>query len=119
MGTFIAKSSAMVLDSSNACSSISPRPKLSRHINSPRKLRHPSEIKADCKKSVRNSNTETLEAQAEDTVLYGNEFKDLYDGSFYYNPNNTKEFMLGCLSLIHICRCRRYAVCRSRWSPYH
>eukprot|EP00826_Nyctotherus_ovalis_P011461 TRINITY_DN12986_c0_g1_i1.p1 TRINITY_DN12986_c0_g1~~TRINITY_DN12986_c0_g1_i1.p1 ORF type:complete len:128 (-),score=17.93 TRINITY_DN12986_c0_g1_i1:9-392(-) len=28
--------------------------------------------------------------------------------------NNDKE-----LSLIHICRCRRYAVCRSRWSPYH
>eukprot|EP00826_Nyctotherus_ovalis_P030602 TRINITY_DN24423_c0_g2_i2.p1 TRINITY_DN24423_c0_g2~~TRINITY_DN24423_c0_g2_i2.p1 ORF type:complete len:344 (+),score=50.53 TRINITY_DN24423_c0_g2_i2:143-1174(+) len=25
----------------------------------------------------------------------------------------------GHLSLIHICRCRRYAVCRSRWSPYH
>eukprot|EP00826_Nyctotherus_ovalis_P043251 TRINITY_DN4533_c0_g1_i6.p1 TRINITY_DN4533_c0_g1~~TRINITY_DN4533_c0_g1_i6.p1 ORF type:complete len:230 (-),score=56.85 TRINITY_DN4533_c0_g1_i6:20-709(-) len=24
-----------------------------------------------------------------------------------------------CLSLIHICRCRRYAVCRSRWSPDH
>eukprot|EP00826_Nyctotherus_ovalis_P006150 TRINITY_DN11424_c0_g1_i7.p1 TRINITY_DN11424_c0_g1~~TRINITY_DN11424_c0_g1_i7.p1 ORF type:complete len:114 (+),score=14.79 TRINITY_DN11424_c0_g1_i7:181-522(+) len=23
------------------------------------------------------------------------------------------------LSLIHICRCRRYAVCRSRWSPYN
>eukprot|EP00826_Nyctotherus_ovalis_P024321 TRINITY_DN18827_c0_g1_i1.p1 TRINITY_DN18827_c0_g1~~TRINITY_DN18827_c0_g1_i1.p1 ORF type:complete len:307 (+),score=63.07 TRINITY_DN18827_c0_g1_i1:45-965(+) len=23
------------------------------------------------------------------------------------------------LSLIHICRCRRYAVCKSRWSPYH
>ena len=23
------------------------------------------------------------------------------------------------LSLIHIWRCRRYAVCRSRWSPYH
>ena len=22
------------------------------------------------------------------------------------------------LSLIHISRCRRYAVCRSRWSPY-
>eukprot|EP00826_Nyctotherus_ovalis_P027082 TRINITY_DN21117_c0_g1_i1.p2 TRINITY_DN21117_c0_g1~~TRINITY_DN21117_c0_g1_i1.p2 ORF type:complete len:127 (-),score=36.19 TRINITY_DN21117_c0_g1_i1:10-390(-) len=27
--------------------------------------------------------------------------------------------MLRRLSLIHICRCRRYAVCRSRWSPYH
>eukprot|EP00826_Nyctotherus_ovalis_P031001 TRINITY_DN24758_c0_g1_i2.p1 TRINITY_DN24758_c0_g1~~TRINITY_DN24758_c0_g1_i2.p1 ORF type:complete len:107 (+),score=1.20 TRINITY_DN24758_c0_g1_i2:155-475(+) len=26
---------------------------------------------------------------------------------------------LTCLSLIHICRCRRYAVCRSRWSPEH
>ena len=25
----------------------------------------------------------------------------------------------GILSLIHIWRCRRYAVCRSRWSPYH
>eukprot|EP00826_Nyctotherus_ovalis_P031749 TRINITY_DN25467_c0_g1_i2.p1 TRINITY_DN25467_c0_g1~~TRINITY_DN25467_c0_g1_i2.p1 ORF type:complete len:143 (+),score=14.77 TRINITY_DN25467_c0_g1_i2:123-551(+) len=24
---------------------------------------------------------------------------------------------LSPLSLIHICRCRRYAVCRSRWSP--
>ena len=23
------------------------------------------------------------------------------------------------LSLIHISRCRRYSLCRSRWSPYH
>ena len=23
------------------------------------------------------------------------------------------------LSLIHILRCRRYSLCRSRWSPYH
>eukprot|EP00826_Nyctotherus_ovalis_P046273 TRINITY_DN5207_c0_g2_i2.p1 TRINITY_DN5207_c0_g2~~TRINITY_DN5207_c0_g2_i2.p1 ORF type:complete len:203 (+),score=52.12 TRINITY_DN5207_c0_g2_i2:67-675(+) len=32
----------------------------------------------------------------------------------------TLEYFLGVLglSLIHICRCRRYAVCRSRWSPY-
>eukprot|EP00826_Nyctotherus_ovalis_P006440 TRINITY_DN11528_c0_g3_i3.p1 TRINITY_DN11528_c0_g3~~TRINITY_DN11528_c0_g3_i3.p1 ORF type:complete len:136 (-),score=10.65 TRINITY_DN11528_c0_g3_i3:12-419(-) len=28
-------------------------------------------------------------------------------------------YMIQYLSLIHICRCRRYAVCRSRWSPYH
>eukprot|EP00826_Nyctotherus_ovalis_P015919 TRINITY_DN14569_c0_g2_i2.p1 TRINITY_DN14569_c0_g2~~TRINITY_DN14569_c0_g2_i2.p1 ORF type:complete len:358 (-),score=111.30 TRINITY_DN14569_c0_g2_i2:20-1093(-) len=28
-------------------------------------------------------------------------------------------FTTNVLSLIHICRCRRYAVCRSRWSPYH
>ena len=34
----------------------------------------------------------------------------------------TRCFWLRCvldLSLIHIWRCRRYAVCRSRWSPYH
>eukprot|EP00826_Nyctotherus_ovalis_P022774 TRINITY_DN17591_c0_g1_i6.p1 TRINITY_DN17591_c0_g1~~TRINITY_DN17591_c0_g1_i6.p1 ORF type:complete len:205 (-),score=32.39 TRINITY_DN17591_c0_g1_i6:14-628(-) len=29
------------------------------------------------------------------------------------------EMIVQTLSLIHICRCRRYAVCRSRWSPYH
>ena len=28
-------------------------------------------------------------------------------------------WMTPFLSLIHIWRCRRYAVCRSRWSPYH
>eukprot|EP00826_Nyctotherus_ovalis_P016148 TRINITY_DN14654_c0_g1_i4.p1 TRINITY_DN14654_c0_g1~~TRINITY_DN14654_c0_g1_i4.p1 ORF type:complete len:309 (+),score=55.75 TRINITY_DN14654_c0_g1_i4:78-1004(+) len=33
-----------------------------------------------------------------------------------YELSQYREFDL---SLIHICRCRRYAVCRSRWSPYH
>eukprot|EP00826_Nyctotherus_ovalis_P039331 TRINITY_DN3778_c0_g1_i9.p1 TRINITY_DN3778_c0_g1~~TRINITY_DN3778_c0_g1_i9.p1 ORF type:complete len:106 (-),score=23.76 TRINITY_DN3778_c0_g1_i9:21-338(-) len=33
-----------------------------------------------------------------------------------FSKEESKE---GHLSLIHICRCRRYAVCRSRWSPYH
>eukprot|EP00826_Nyctotherus_ovalis_P051859 TRINITY_DN6507_c0_g1_i2.p2 TRINITY_DN6507_c0_g1~~TRINITY_DN6507_c0_g1_i2.p2 ORF type:complete len:155 (-),score=45.40 TRINITY_DN6507_c0_g1_i2:12-476(-) len=32
---------------------------------------------------------------------------------------NGKKALPQRLSLIHICRCRRYAVCRSRWSPYH
>eukprot|EP00826_Nyctotherus_ovalis_P016116 TRINITY_DN14643_c0_g1_i3.p1 TRINITY_DN14643_c0_g1~~TRINITY_DN14643_c0_g1_i3.p1 ORF type:complete len:139 (+),score=11.44 TRINITY_DN14643_c0_g1_i3:58-474(+) len=36
----------------------------------------------------------------------------VYD--FYFDP-----VAIVGLSLIHICRCRRYAVCRSRWSPYH
>ena len=31
----------------------------------------------------------------------------------------TKKELSMNLSLIHIWRCRRYAVCRSRWSPYH
>ena len=38
----------------------------------------------------------------------------LYD-PLYENDPVYKEY----LSLIHIWRCRRYAVCRSRWSPYH
>eukprot|EP00826_Nyctotherus_ovalis_P000660 TRINITY_DN10006_c0_g1_i2.p1 TRINITY_DN10006_c0_g1~~TRINITY_DN10006_c0_g1_i2.p1 ORF type:complete len:157 (-),score=8.79 TRINITY_DN10006_c0_g1_i2:19-489(-) len=62
-------------------------------------------------------------------------FKDkvhslLYAYRSYYPAANlsliqTSSFLLGVLgfpkylSLIHICRCRRYAVCRSRWSPYH
>eukprot|EP00826_Nyctotherus_ovalis_P050167 TRINITY_DN6122_c0_g1_i14.p2 TRINITY_DN6122_c0_g1~~TRINITY_DN6122_c0_g1_i14.p2 ORF type:complete len:340 (+),score=77.55 TRINITY_DN6122_c0_g1_i14:1099-2118(+) len=36
------------------------------------------------------------------------------------NKNKNKEKVnpaVAYLSLIHICRCRRYAVCRSRWSP--
>ena len=35
---------------------------------------------------------------------------------FAFNP---MFFDYKFLSLIHIWRCRRYAVCRSRWSPYH
>ena len=41
----------------------------------------------------------------------------------YYGHNCEEPCSLTCkdqgLSLIHIWRCRRYAVCRSRWSPYH
>ena len=41
--------------------------------------------------------------------------------------NSTLNFFILCkhtfipkmLSLIHIWRCRRYSLCRSRWSPYH
>eukprot|EP00826_Nyctotherus_ovalis_P033469 TRINITY_DN27135_c0_g1_i1.p1 TRINITY_DN27135_c0_g1~~TRINITY_DN27135_c0_g1_i1.p1 ORF type:complete len:119 (+),score=5.29 TRINITY_DN27135_c0_g1_i1:61-417(+) len=53
--------------------------------------------------------------------------------SYSYNTQNSREHHMYIaklkegikvwtqfyLSLIHICRCRRYAVCRSRWSPYH
>ena len=31
----------------------------------------------------------------------------------------TRNAQAAALSLIHICRCRRYSLCRSRWSPYH
>eukprot|EP00826_Nyctotherus_ovalis_P038018 TRINITY_DN3526_c0_g6_i1.p1 TRINITY_DN3526_c0_g6~~TRINITY_DN3526_c0_g6_i1.p1 ORF type:complete len:134 (+),score=24.31 TRINITY_DN3526_c0_g6_i1:25-402(+) len=50
-----------------------------------------------------------------------------YPGIFVDIENNLGEVIMKSkeiiaevtLSLIHICRCRRYAVCRSRWSPYH
>ena len=54
------------------------------------------------------------------------------NGAFTRSSSNTKRILglFRCisrpnryfslkLSLIHIWRCRRYAVCRSRWSPYH
>eukprot|EP00826_Nyctotherus_ovalis_P012365 TRINITY_DN13264_c0_g3_i1.p1 TRINITY_DN13264_c0_g3~~TRINITY_DN13264_c0_g3_i1.p1 ORF type:complete len:174 (-),score=35.73 TRINITY_DN13264_c0_g3_i1:20-541(-) len=39
------------------------------------------------------------------------------DSALFYKER--RKAVLQYLSLIHICRCRRYAVCRSRWSPYH
>eukprot|EP00826_Nyctotherus_ovalis_P008347 TRINITY_DN12157_c0_g2_i1.p1 TRINITY_DN12157_c0_g2~~TRINITY_DN12157_c0_g2_i1.p1 ORF type:complete len:254 (-),score=72.14 TRINITY_DN12157_c0_g2_i1:16-777(-) len=41
------------------------------------------------------------------------------EGLLLYDIPNLPEVSTLHLSLIHICRCRRYAVCRSRWSPYH
>ena len=37
----------------------------------------------------------------------------------YYEKQSDVDFLEDAqnLSLIHICRCRRYAVCSSRWSP--
>ena len=34
-------------------------------------------------------------------------------------PRHTREHTGTHLSLIHIWRCRRYSLCRSRWAPYH
>eukprot|EP00826_Nyctotherus_ovalis_P011627 TRINITY_DN13025_c0_g1_i5.p1 TRINITY_DN13025_c0_g1~~TRINITY_DN13025_c0_g1_i5.p1 ORF type:complete len:184 (+),score=39.62 TRINITY_DN13025_c0_g1_i5:158-709(+) len=39
----------------------------------------------------------------------------IFRNTYYYMNYHSPMY----LSLIHICRCRRYAVCRSRWSPYH
>eukprot|EP00826_Nyctotherus_ovalis_P014261 TRINITY_DN13956_c0_g3_i2.p4 TRINITY_DN13956_c0_g3~~TRINITY_DN13956_c0_g3_i2.p4 ORF type:complete len:102 (+),score=30.05 TRINITY_DN13956_c0_g3_i2:424-729(+) len=43
-------------------------------------------------------------------IVEGNKKREEREG-IYWQDNN--------LSLIHICRCRRSTLCRSRWSPYH
>ena len=43
----------------------------------------------------------------------------LYFKALVTNAMRRIEIITQSLSLIHIWRCRRYAVCRSRWSPYH
>eukprot|EP00826_Nyctotherus_ovalis_P026609 TRINITY_DN20777_c0_g1_i1.p1 TRINITY_DN20777_c0_g1~~TRINITY_DN20777_c0_g1_i1.p1 ORF type:complete len:239 (-),score=53.87 TRINITY_DN20777_c0_g1_i1:22-738(-) len=75
-----------------------------------------------------------LDNYAEDTVslvlnagkqicLKKESFKQMFMemDEVWKDPHKWKEFLDKAieLSLIHICRCRRYAVCRSRWSPYH
>eukprot|EP00826_Nyctotherus_ovalis_P042792 TRINITY_DN4456_c0_g2_i4.p1 TRINITY_DN4456_c0_g2~~TRINITY_DN4456_c0_g2_i4.p1 ORF type:complete len:296 (+),score=75.74 TRINITY_DN4456_c0_g2_i4:346-1233(+) len=62
--------------------------------------------KDDTKHEVENKEVE--ENKEEDKKEHENELDKLRD-----KPKKLD------LSLIHICRCRRYAVCRSRWSPYH
>eukprot|EP00826_Nyctotherus_ovalis_P048553 TRINITY_DN5731_c0_g1_i10.p1 TRINITY_DN5731_c0_g1~~TRINITY_DN5731_c0_g1_i10.p1 ORF type:complete len:292 (-),score=85.73 TRINITY_DN5731_c0_g1_i10:38-913(-) len=60
-------------------------------------------------------------AQFEHTILLRPTCKEILSaGDDYCRAviNGCKGYCLD-LSLIHICRCRRYAVCRSRWSPYH
>ena len=37
----------------------------------------------------------------------------------YFSTKWAKRTSNIVLSLIHIWRCRRYSLCRSRWSPYH
>eukprot|EP00826_Nyctotherus_ovalis_P031433 TRINITY_DN25122_c0_g1_i1.p1 TRINITY_DN25122_c0_g1~~TRINITY_DN25122_c0_g1_i1.p1 ORF type:complete len:151 (-),score=34.84 TRINITY_DN25122_c0_g1_i1:11-463(-) len=49
------------------------------------------------------------------TAING-EFGPLFELCRMGNSGKVMEYVL---SLIHICRCRRYAVCRSRWSPTH
>ena len=41
------------------------------------------------------------------------------EGALQYINEFHENVMGFCMSLIHICRCRRYSLCRYRWSPYH
>eukprot|EP00826_Nyctotherus_ovalis_P028299 TRINITY_DN22373_c0_g1_i1.p1 TRINITY_DN22373_c0_g1~~TRINITY_DN22373_c0_g1_i1.p1 ORF type:complete len:118 (+),score=17.48 TRINITY_DN22373_c0_g1_i1:483-836(+) len=52
-------------------------------------------------------------------ILSKNEPSKMATGSKIKIWHEEDKHLENHLSLIHICRCRRYAVCRSRWSPYH
>ena len=45
------------------------------------------------------------------------EAPEKYSSKVEYTDNKFAKSLK--LSLIHICRCRRYSLCSSRWSPYH
>jgi len=66
---------------------------------------------------------EYVEGPTLSTLVDGNGALPARDVVLFANVVHLHEIgvaQAGCgLSLIHICRCRRYAVCRSRWSPYH
>eukprot|EP00826_Nyctotherus_ovalis_P007957 TRINITY_DN12056_c0_g1_i2.p1 TRINITY_DN12056_c0_g1~~TRINITY_DN12056_c0_g1_i2.p1 ORF type:complete len:408 (+),score=56.34 TRINITY_DN12056_c0_g1_i2:49-1272(+) len=60
-----------------------------------------------------------MSASKELEEMYGNLANVYYSLRNYEKAVDFFKLDLERLSLIHICRCRRYAVCRSRWSPYH
>ena len=63
--------------------------------------------------------------------LYGDVRNQKMEACFYFDTlskhfrslvsavQSTQKLCLVSLSLIHIWRCRRSTLCRSRWSPYH
>ena len=63
------------------------------------------------------------------SVFLGARFGEVFFYQWGYYQNHLIEILLPIqessnssilgLSLIHIWRCRRYSLCRSRWSPYH
>eukprot|EP00826_Nyctotherus_ovalis_P007657 TRINITY_DN11946_c0_g1_i3.p2 TRINITY_DN11946_c0_g1~~TRINITY_DN11946_c0_g1_i3.p2 ORF type:complete len:191 (+),score=39.72 TRINITY_DN11946_c0_g1_i3:186-758(+) len=68
--------------------------------------------------------TQKREVKKEEAEKLANEYNMKYVETSAFTGQNVSEAIFSIsrdiyLSLIHICRCRRYAVCRSRWSPYH
>ena len=59
---------------------------------------------------------DTIKITQLDPALTGS-FQSLAIPTFGSNEEGAYAFIN--LSLIHICRCRRYSLCRSRWSGYH
>eukprot|EP00826_Nyctotherus_ovalis_P028475 TRINITY_DN22497_c0_g1_i2.p1 TRINITY_DN22497_c0_g1~~TRINITY_DN22497_c0_g1_i2.p1 ORF type:complete len:355 (-),score=79.66 TRINITY_DN22497_c0_g1_i2:8-1072(-) len=79
-------------------------------VNKRKELKSAIETKNPFEALLKNEKTFTQSIKTKKIANYLSQQKRL-SGQFRSNT-------IG-LSLIHICRCRRYAVCRSRWSPYH
>eukprot|EP00826_Nyctotherus_ovalis_P009454 TRINITY_DN12500_c0_g1_i3.p1 TRINITY_DN12500_c0_g1~~TRINITY_DN12500_c0_g1_i3.p1 ORF type:complete len:345 (-),score=137.08 TRINITY_DN12500_c0_g1_i3:21-1055(-) len=90
--------------------------KLKHPVRQPRDTRKDYDIAAIKKKMQEEvRSTDSLPKVNQETVSFPSDHstsRRIYREA-KRNPKNQH------LSLIHICRCRRYAVCRSRWSPYH
>eukprot|EP00826_Nyctotherus_ovalis_P031301 TRINITY_DN2499_c0_g1_i5.p1 TRINITY_DN2499_c0_g1~~TRINITY_DN2499_c0_g1_i5.p1 ORF type:complete len:232 (-),score=32.64 TRINITY_DN2499_c0_g1_i5:39-734(-) len=67
------------------------------------------------KRRVKNKKTQLLKMTGQLPIVARPIFKYVFDAKCLC----INILPVLTLSLIHICRCRRYAVCRSRWSPYH
>eukprot|EP00826_Nyctotherus_ovalis_P029388 TRINITY_DN23214_c0_g2_i1.p2 TRINITY_DN23214_c0_g2~~TRINITY_DN23214_c0_g2_i1.p2 ORF type:complete len:177 (-),score=63.60 TRINITY_DN23214_c0_g2_i1:10-540(-) len=74
----------------------------------------------ECKNSIRRIQEKLIElSSSESRIIDETETKMRELAADREKRLNRLRDEVMSLSLIHICRCRRYAVCRSRWSPYH
>ena len=53
------------------------------------------------------------------TPLPANDMELIHYCRYFFSSTSLFFRIILCLSLIHIWRCRRSTLCRSRWSPYH
>eukprot|EP00826_Nyctotherus_ovalis_P018386 TRINITY_DN15506_c0_g2_i1.p2 TRINITY_DN15506_c0_g2~~TRINITY_DN15506_c0_g2_i1.p2 ORF type:complete len:147 (-),score=47.36 TRINITY_DN15506_c0_g2_i1:12-452(-) len=72
-----------------------------------------------CKQEGDYSMARGIQNNVYQVIAYLNSLYAQYDKQKGKDRNPAEIIGNSDLSLIHICRCRRYAVCRSRWSPYH
>ena len=75
-------------------------------------------------RKIWNNSLKSLKTEHDWPRLYEHQTKRMLmegemPGGIFREANQAKHIRVLKLSLIHIWRCRRYSLCRSRWSPYH
>ena len=69
--------------------------------------------------TMKSESVATLHARRTSLLRWVNFTRSEYYVSAPGNWSMKQALLCLNLSLIHIWRCRRYSLCRSRWSPYH